>query len=371
MRFHDRLMIETPRPYAADKPFTGYADLYEGAVVIDATQAAEVFLATAFADYANEEPDLPTNVWQAKHFVDLDWRQVIGNIAPPFSRFVIEMDFADASLNFARTLGLPGFTARDTMEMGKVAVAFRAVTYDEWDAIDSTDVGEWIGLPTSLREQFADVPDVKWVYCVSTFFAYPGEPLRGPSVIWMIPVTSEGLLCTKASRMAEENWRLPTMIWRTPECTPAAVPKTRITALASGWTGLLPAMMALTFMHTPKGPKGYHDLFDGEEPNKRLARKHLERNFVPLTRYKVLDITNLRTALRESNGGTEPTSLEGIIKALHVVRGNYATYMPNTYFGRKHDEPITVFRPSHRRGDVKAGVIDKDYALATTTEETP
>jgi hypothetical protein len=135
-------------------------------------------------------------------------------------------------------------------------------------------------------------------------------------------------------------------------------------AAAQGWQSIVPALLTINFMHTPQGERGYHNRVE-HVPEGRYAKKFLQRNFRPLTRWYTLDIRPMLEAVREANGGANPRTMESFIKALHVVRGHYAHYPPNTYFGRKHEGWITVFRPAYRRGDVKAGVISKDYRIDT------
>lgn len=51
----------------------------------------------------------------------------------------------------------------------------------------------------------------------------------------------------------------------------------------------------------------------------------------------------------------------GLRKALHLVRGHFATYTPDKpLFGRITG---TVWKPSHVRGDAAEGIVAKDYRV--------
>jgi len=90
----------------------------------------------------------------------------------------------------------------------------------------------------------------------------------------------------------------------------------------------------------------------------KLRKAHERRHGIPLTRYRVLQIGPKESALR-----TEGRSGEvGIAKALHICRGHFKTYT--------HERPLmgsrvgTFWWSAHTRGDIRAGVVVKDYAIS-------
>lgn len=88
------------------------------------------------------------------------------------------------------------------------------------------------------------------------------------------------------------------------------------------------------------------------EPDAPWVRKHNP----PAIKYHVLNINPMKEVLR-TEGGSETN---GIQKALHICRGHFARY-DNGMFGRS--EPVTVWKPSHVRGNSSNGVVVKDYSI--------
>lgn len=78
----------------------------------------------------------------------------------------------------------------------------------------------------------------------------------------------------------------------------------------------------------------------------------------PEIKYRVLEIGSAKKILRDIGGSDHV----GFAKALHIVRGHFATYT--------EEKPLfghivgTVWKPSHVRGDIKAGAVVKDYAVS-------
>jgi len=96
--------------------------------------------------------------------------------------------------------------------------------------------------------------------------------------------------------------------------------------------------------------------------SKELApkAKWTRRMKVPEFRYHVLSI-NYSGKKRTTIG---PTAGDGPGKALHIVRGNFATYTADKpLFGRVVGR---VWRPAHASGSEKFGTVDKDYKLPKT-----
>ena len=85
--------------------------------------------------------------------------------------------------------------------------------------------------------------------------------------------------------------------------------------------------------------------------------KWLRRMKQPHITYRTLQIEAAKKTLRDVGKSDEV----GFAKALHLVRGHFATYTA--------DKPLfghtvgTVWKPSHVRGDLKNGAIIKDYSI--------
>ncbi len=374
MRLHDMLMTETPRPIMDDPPFVRYADLFSEAVVVDGTEVLALTMNMTQFD-ENGEINLalyggdPTT-WQIAQWFEFDW-SVLGNIALPFQTMSVEFDCRAVLEDITRKVtDDPKERAkmlRETVSVGKESVTFfmhRAEDFAEnIRTVRESLAADGIGPSHRSRQMDAlmALPDLSHVLVAMVFSYFPGSGMVGPCGEWFIPVRSDG--SPYLMQNDERGYQGMAAIFLSP--TPGPYDDERDgdrQALASGWRALIPALLTINFMHTPQGEKGYHKRTLHEPPPK-LARKYLARNFRPMSKWYVLDISPLRQAVRDANGGSEPRNLSAYLKALHIVRGNYAHYAPNTYFGQKHDDWKTVFRPAHRRGDKAAGVIDKDYRV--------
>lgn len=93
-----------------------------------------------------------------------------------------------------------------------------------------------------------------------------------------------------------------------------------------------------------------------DQPLTRQQRRRKERKNEPF--YKVLAIEPFKTQVRNEARRTGQTDLQ---VALHICRGNFATYT--------EDKPLfgkfvgTYFRPAHMRGNAKHGEVIKDYKI--------
>lgn len=87
--------------------------------------------------------------------------------------------------------------------------------------------------------------------------------------------------------------------------------------------------------------------------------KWTSRQRLPRLRYRVLDINGIKSP-RSMNPEFIPRGSG--INSLHQVRGHFATYLPERpLFGRLSG---TFWIPDHIRGDVKNGVVVKDYTVS-------
>jgi hypothetical protein len=105
------------------------------------------------------------------------------------------------------------------------------------------------------------------------------------------------------------------------------------------------------------------------EPVTKVQRARIRRGHPPLTTYKVLMIDPSR---RAKPGHRHTEGSEGHRKALHVVRGHFAWYGPGHPDGRergllygKHAGQFWI--ADHARGEAKAGVVHKRYAVEAAT----
>jgi hypothetical protein len=116
---------------------------------------------------------------------------------------------------------------------------------------------------------------------------------------------------------------------------------------------LIPALLAVSFMHCK------NVTLDAVEPDARLNRERERAGLKPFVRYHTINIEPMKAVLR-TEGGIETNGLK---KALHIVRGHFATYSEERpLFGRSglHGR---FWMPSHVRGSVKQGVVVSDYAV--------
>ena len=115
------------------------------------------------------------------------------------------------------------------------------------------------------------------------------------------------------------------------------------------WLAFYPVGLGLCFANYPKITK--RDCSAEMNPSEKWVRQTRK----PRLRYYVLDISGLATATAGTVGGNH------IDRALHLCRGNFATYTADAplfgkYIGR-------FWRPMHVRGDQKNGVVAKDYSV--------
>lgn len=96
-----------------------------------------------------------------------------------------------------------------------------------------------------------------------------------------------------------------------------------------------------------------------DEKLSRQYRRKLERQGKPVITYKTLDIAPFRAQVKRE---TEPGESQ-IKHALHICRGNFATYTDDAPLFGKHTG--TYWRPMHVRGSKQHGEVKKDYRVIT------
>jgi hypothetical protein len=116
---------------------------------------------------------------------------------------------------------------------------------------------------------------------------------------------------------------------------------------------LHPALLAIAFMNCKNVS------VDAVTPDARVNRERRNARLKPFLRYHTINIEPMKVVLK-TEGAIESNGLE---KALHICRGHFATYT-GSMLGRKLDEPVTVWRPSHIRGSAKQGVVVADYKVS-------
>ena len=119
----------------------------------------------------------------------------------------------------------------------------------------------------------------------------------------------------------------------------------------SAWLWLLPAFLAISFMHCKN--VGMEQAPVSQFENRAWKAKHR----FPLLRYERVVIDPMKKVLRNEGGSAE----HGLKKALHICRGHFATYT--------EDRPLfghavgTFWRAQHLRGVPESGVVVKTYGV--------
>jgi hypothetical protein len=111
------------------------------------------------------------------------------------------------------------------------------------------------------------------------------------------------------------------------------------------------ALLAISFMHC-KNVKSL-PVLPKKSPGKR--NKH-----GPHITYHVLEIAPMKKIL-QTEGNSEKT---GIKKALHICRGHFKTFENHGLFGKYIG---TYWWDSHTRGNISAGITEKDYSINLET----
>lgn len=121
------------------------------------------------------------------------------------------------------------------------------------------------------------------------------------------------------------------------------------------WIMILPALLAISFMHC-KNVK-----INERVPSTFLRRTWRDKYRRPLSTYHVLDIEGMKRVVRQE----AREAGEGTFKALHIVRGHFATYTEDKpLFGRVVG---TFWRPDHTRGALTYGESKHDYRVHPAT----
>lgn len=96
---------------------------------------------------------------------------------------------------------------------------------------------------------------------------------------------------------------------------------------------------------------------EGPEPSSKVQKSRKKHNKSPLYQFKVIDIETVRKKYADKY--YNETSQEGV--RLHLVRGHFKRYTEEKpLFGKFVG---TVWIPTHMRGNIRNGVIEKEYNM--------
>lgn len=116
------------------------------------------------------------------------------------------------------------------------------------------------------------------------------------------------------------------------------------------YCALCVAGLTLSFLHCK-------NVAVSNAPINNKPRWHRQHR-VPVVKFRTLNINPMKETLR-TVGGIEAN---GFKKALHICRGHFANYSEEKpLFGKFVGQ---FWKPSHVRGDIKAGAVVKDYKVA-------
>lgn len=115
------------------------------------------------------------------------------------------------------------------------------------------------------------------------------------------------------------------------------------------WSPIHVFGLALSFCHCK-------NVIIRESPVVNLDRWHRQTR-IPALEFHTIDIDPMRQILRQQG----MSELTGIRRALHICRGHFATYTPDSPLFGKYVG--TYWRPDHVRGSKVAGVVVKDYSV--------
>jgi hypothetical protein len=114
-----------------------------------------------------------------------------------------------------------------------------------------------------------------------------------------------------------------------------------------------PLFLAVGFMNCKNVTIEPHD------PDPAINRERRKAGRKPFVRYHTINIEPMKRVLR-TEGQVDKV---GLARALHIVRGHFATYTPEKpLFGRVAG---TVWRPAHVRGSADEGIVVSDYEVGS------
>ena len=292
-----------------------------GAVLQRALEGAEVFLIDNVADYFFRTRG--HGQWLIKDFP---------NIAPPFPLYWMEFRWNAQVERHLMTVGevvgnKPPHACGVLVRSLDVAPGARVPAEWEMNTLDSSG-------------EFFEPGEIRWM-SQHAIFIQAAKHLKPAFVgIVNVPVRSDGSHHPKAQFAA--RYLLNDSLKDN-------------TARVKGMFYLVsyPALLATSFLHCRNVE------IRRQENEPKLARKYRRRTGRAPVTFKTLVIDPFHRVLRDAGAEHEHTGLK---KALHIVRGHFATYDEKPLFGKVRG---TFWVPQHLRGTSAEGVVVKNYAVKT------
>lgn len=256
----------------------------------------------------------------------------IPNWAPPFSQFWVEWNEPDLW-----NMGKGKISESCEGQTGVWVMAFPVTdrtrgNVQAWNELLGRAAGGASGIFQDLEVLAGYLARANWVLLVSPWGTLAEKPLCG-NPLWYglahsLFVDSAGKLIHACASGLAARWYQQNQ--------PEAL-----------WSVIHILGLTLSFCHC----KNIHR----EESDSNRGERWHRRNRTPVFRFHTLNIGTMREVLRREGRSQEV----GIQKAMHICRGHFATYTPESpLFGKYVGD---FWRPDHVRGNSKQGVVVKDY----------
>ena len=217
--------------------------------------------------------------------------------------------------------------------------------------VQSPESGVKIGILFFAREvKDNELLDAKWVLEIFLFTHGQNMPITQP-VNWLFGVGADGKISHAPNGKAAFMYCLTDEQLRALDMS-----HEKIVEVGPGYYFLIPALLALSFLHCKNVGMVAHD------PNK-IPGKRAKRN-QSRVRYHVLHIEPMKKVLREE-GQSETT---GIKHALHICRGHFKDFSKGKGLFGKYQG--LYWWDSQVRGNTKHGIVNKDYDVSPVTDVT-
>lgn len=192
-----------------------------------------------------------------------------------------------------------------------------------------------VGTGSTQSFRWAELPGARWyVRAMPVFRSRSGTPVYG-SMLKYFAVDSSG-------RIIED----PHLVFT------QAVSGGLMEDLSAGvGSMLIIALLAISFMHCK------NTVLTATDPPREFNRERKKAGLKPFVRFHTIDIEPMKRVLR-TEGRVETV---GLRKALHIVRGHFATYSEDRpLFGKVAG---TFWVPAHVRGSLDGGAVVSDYRV--------
>lgn len=298
----------------------------------------------------------------------------VPNIAPPFDTFW--MEFRHRRHHHQEERHYPPMAwgiAFNAVDLGKLGPPEPHDLRDCFrDIVKGRSVDYWKDGTSIASELFAvDREAAAWDYLMGA-----GRPISYQTKLlhavilrglvparWYVAITVFSEVATKISPIVVVDFPVTTE----GQLYPVARPFVRFAFLTpvdvSGYGGqdeaahqvlggtVMPALLAISFLHC----KNVATVT--QTPPAKLSKAAQKRHGKPLVRYHMLNIEPMKQVLKHE-GQSEKTGLK---RALHICRGHFAHYTEEKpLFGRVSGR---FWIPSHVRGSLDEGIVDKDYRI--------